>query len=109
MSSINVHECTFSKFDENGDAICNEDGSVRLFTCHDDYDWSYIASLPDEWLDLVPVEHCFEDKKLEEKVIRYALVYLHANWEEADAEDLEIDELVLDGTLTRLIKQRTEK
>ena len=50
-----------------------------------------------------------ENKKLEEKVIRYALVYLHANWEEADAEDLEIDELVLDGTLRRLIKQRTEK
>ncbi len=48
-------------------------------------------------------------KKLEEKVIRYALVYFHANWEEADAEDLEIDELVLDGTLRRLIKQRTEK
>ncbi len=50
-----------------------------------------------------------ETKKLEEKVIRYALVYLHANWEEADAEDMEIDELVLDGTLSRLIKQRTEK
>ena len=50
-----------------------------------------------------------ENKKLEEKVIRYALVYFHANWEEADAEDLEIDELVLDGTLRRLIKQRTEK
>lgn len=47
-------------------------------------------------------------KKLEEKVIRYALVYFHANWEEADAEDLEIDELVLDGTLRRLIKQREE-
>jgi hypothetical protein len=27
-----------------------------------------------------------ENKKLEEKVIRYALVYFHANWEEADAE-----------------------
>lgn len=50
-----------------------------------------------------------ENNKLEEKVIRYALVYFHANWEEADAEDLEIDELVLDGTLRRLIKQRTEK
>ena len=49
-----------------------------------------------------------ENKKLEEKVIRYALVYLHANWEEADAEDLEIDELVLDGTLRRLIKEREE-
>ena len=47
--------------------------------------------------------------ELEEKVIRYAWVYFHANWEEADAEDLEIDELVLDGTLRRLIKQRTEK
>ena len=45
-----------------------------------------------------------EDKKLEEKVMRYALVYFHANWEEADAEDMEIDELVLDGTLRRLIK-----
>jgi len=55
-------------------------------------------------------EKKFNDaKKLEEKVIRYALVYFHANWEEADAEDLEIDELVLDGTLRRLIKQRTEK
>ncbi len=49
-----------------------------------------------------------EDKKLEDKVIRYALVYFHANWEEADAEDMEIDELVLDGTLRRLIKEREE-
>jgi hypothetical protein len=49
-----------------------------------------------------------ENNKLEEKVIRYALVYLHANWEEADAEDLGIDELVLDGTLRRLIKEREE-
>ena len=54
-------------------------------------------------------EKKFNDaKKLEEKVIRYALVYFHANWEEADAEDLEIDELVLDGTLRRLIKERGE-
>jgi hypothetical protein len=50
-----------------------------------------------------------ENNKLEEKVIRYALVYFHANWEEADAEDLEIDELVLDGTLRRLIKQKGEQ
>jgi hypothetical protein len=50
-----------------------------------------------------------ESKKLEEKVIRYALVFLHANWEEEDAEDMGIDELVLDGTLRRLIKQREEK
>ena len=49
-----------------------------------------------------------ESKKLEEKVIRYALVFLHANWEEEDAEDMGIDELVLDGTLRRLIKQREE-
>lgn len=49
-----------------------------------------------------------ENNKLEEKVIRYALVYFHANWEEADAEDLGIDELVLDGTLRRLIKEREE-
>ena len=48
-------------------------------------------------------------KKLEEKVIHYALLYLYVNWEEADTEDLEIDELVLDDTLRRLIKQRTEK
>ena len=47
-----------------------------------------------------------ENKKLEEKVIRYALVFLHANWEEADAEDLEIDELVLDDTLRRLINSK---
>ena len=46
--------------------------------------------------------------ELEEKVIRYALVYLNANWEEVDAEDMEINELVLDGTLRRWIKQRTE-
>jgi len=45
-------------------------------------------------------------KKLEEKVIRYALVFFHANWEEEDAEDMGIDELVLDDTLRRLIKQR---
>ena len=47
--------------------------------------------------------------KIEQDIIRYALVYLHANWEEADAEDMGIDELVLDGTLRRLIKQRKEQ
>ena len=50
-----------------------------------------------------------EGKKLEDKVIRYALVYLHANWESTDAEDMEIDDLVLDGTLRRLIKEREEQ
>ena len=47
--------------------------------------------------------------KIEQDIMRYALVYLHANWEEADAEDMGIDELVLDGTLRRLIKQREEQ
>ena len=47
--------------------------------------------------------------KIEQDIMRYALVYLHANWEEADAEDLGIDELVLDGTLRRLIKNKGEE
>ena len=50
-----------------------------------------------------------ESKKLERKVIRYALVYLKANFEEEDAEDLEIDDMVLDGVLSRMIKQREEQ
>ena len=29
MSDIRGWECTFSKCDENGDEICNEDGSVN--------------------------------------------------------------------------------
>lgn len=49
-----------------------------------------------------------ENKKLEDKVIRYALVYLKANFEEEDAEDLEIDDMVLDGMLSRMIKKREE-
>ena len=49
-----------------------------------------------------------KSKKLEEKVIRYALVYLKANFEEEDAEDLEIDDMVLDGMLSRMIKKREE-
>ena len=47
--------------------------------------------------------------KIEQDIMRYALVYLHANWEEADAEDMGIDELVLDGTLRRLIKNKGEE
>ena len=50
-----------------------------------------------------------ESKKLQEKVIRYALVFLKANFEEEDAEDLGIDFDVLDGTLGRLIKEREEQ
>jgi hypothetical protein len=46
---------------------------------------------------------------LEEKVIRYALLYLKANFEEEDAEDLEMPNTVLDGTLSRMIKQREEQ
>ena len=50
-----------------------------------------------------------ENKRLEEKVIRYALVYLNEHWDCGDAEDMEIDELVLDGTLRRLIKNKGEE
>jgi hypothetical protein len=50
-----------------------------------------------------------DSKELERKVIRYALVYLKANFEEEDAEDLEIDDMVLDGMLSRMIKRREEQ
>lgn len=50
-----------------------------------------------------------ENKKLQDKVMRYALVFLKANFEEEDAEDLGIDFNVLDGTLSRLIKERQER
>ena len=50
-----------------------------------------------------------ENKRLEEKVIRYALVYLNEHWDCGDAERLEIEELALDGMLQRLIKQREEQ
>jgi hypothetical protein len=49
-----------------------------------------------------------KSKKVEEKVIRYALVYLKANFESEDAEDLEIDDMVLDGMLSRMIKKMEE-
>jgi len=50
-----------------------------------------------------------ESKKLERKVIRYALMFLKANWESEDAEDLEIDPDVLCGMLSRMIKQKEEQ
>tara|TARA_R110000824_G_scaffold1162_1_gene6249 strand:+ start:226 stop:408 length:183 start_codon:yes stop_codon:yes gene_type:complete len=50
-----------------------------------------------------------KSKKVEEKVIRYALVYLKANFESEDAEDLEIDDMVLDGMLSRIIKRMEEQ
>ena len=55
MSDTRVHECTFSKCDENGDDICNEDGSIKLFTGHRDFDWSHIAESVDD-SDLVEVK-----------------------------------------------------
>ena len=55
MSNIIVWECTFAKCDENGDEICNEDGSVKLFTTHRDFDCSYIAESVDD-SDLVEVK-----------------------------------------------------
>lgn len=55
MSDIIVWECTFAKCDENGDEICNEDGSVKLFTTHRDFDCSYIAESVDD-SDLVEVK-----------------------------------------------------
>ena len=50
-----------------------------------------------------------KSKKVEEKVIRYALLYLKANFESEDAEDLEIDDMVLDGMLSRMIKRMEEQ
>ena len=55
MSDIRVWECTFSKCDENGDEICNEDGSVKLFTGHRDFDRSYISESVD-YSDLVELK-----------------------------------------------------
>tara|TARA_R100000700_G_C3058245_1_gene74227 strand:- start:49 stop:237 length:189 start_codon:yes stop_codon:yes gene_type:complete len=56
MSDIRVWECTFSKCDENGNEICNEDGTVKLFTAHHDFDWSHIAESVDD-SDLVEIEN----------------------------------------------------
>ena len=56
MSDIRVHECTFSKCDEDGDDICNEDGTVKLFTGKEDFDWSYIAESVDD-NDLEEIEN----------------------------------------------------
>ena len=55
MSDTRVHEFTFSKCYENGDDICNEDGSIKLFTGHRDFDWSHIAESVDD-SDLVEVK-----------------------------------------------------
>ena len=43
-----IQPVTLNERLENGDDICNEDGSIKLFTCHDDFDWSYIAESVDD-------------------------------------------------------------
>ena len=50
-----------------------------------------------------------ESKKLERKVIRYALMFLKANFESEDAEDLDLDLDVLHGMLSRMIKRIKEQ
>jgi len=48
MSDIYVYDCTFYKTDENGEEICNKDGSTKVFTCNEDFDWSGIAESVDD-------------------------------------------------------------
>ena len=53
--SVLVWECSFSLMDEDYNEICNEDGSVKIFTAPD-LDWSHIA----EYVELKDLKE--EDK-----------------------------------------------
>lgn len=46
--------------------------------------------------------------KIEQDIIRYALVFLSANADDEDAEDLRMSHEELSGTLTRMIRKREE-
>ena len=44
--TVLVWECSFNLMDEDDNEVCNEDGSVKIFTAPD-LDWSHIAEYPD--------------------------------------------------------------
>ena len=46
--------------------------------------------------------------KIEQDIMRYALVFLSANADDEDAEDLRMSHEELSGTLTRMIRKREE-
>ena len=50
-----VWECSFNLMDEDDNEVCNEDGSVKIFTAPD-LDWSHIA----EYVELKDLKE--EDK-----------------------------------------------
>ncbi len=51
--TVLVWECSFNLMDEDDNEVCNEDGSVKIFTAPD-LDWSHIAEYV-ELKDLVEV------------------------------------------------------
>tara|TARA_R100001377_G_scaffold82853_1_gene63657 strand:+ start:1548 stop:1727 length:180 start_codon:yes stop_codon:yes gene_type:complete len=46
--------------------------------------------------------------RIEQDIIRYALVFLLANVDDEDEEDLRMSHEELSGTLTRMIRKREE-
>ena len=51
MKTIGVWDCTFCLYDEEGNQILNEDGSVKIFDAPK-LDWSHIA----EYVELEDLE-----------------------------------------------------
>lgn len=52
--SIRVWDVEFCKVDEDGNELCNEDGSVKLFYENTNFDYSYLADQidPDDLVEL---------------------------------------------------------
>ena len=48
MTKILVWNAQFYKVDENGNTVCNDDGSVKMFTIHQNVDVSFISEYFDE-------------------------------------------------------------
>ena len=61
MTEILVWDAQFYKVDENGNTVCNADGSVKMFTIHPNVDVSFIAEYFDE-NELIEVKEESNDK-----------------------------------------------
>ena len=115
MNDIRVHECTFSKCDEDGDDVCNTDGTVKLFTCHEKFDWSYIAeSVNDNDLVESPDELTDKQKQLLRDVWKLGnyLADRFGEWQDDLAAVIETGEMIsyqLDQAFPFLTEENTDE
>ena len=79
---IQIHDIQFTKIDEDGNEMLNDDGSVRFFTTKssvNDCFFGVAESMEDEWLEDWHYEVIPKETKQDKYTVDQILDYIHDN------------------------------